>query len=310
MSVRNLFVILNPAADRGRTAALAPMVRRELRRGRRPFEIALTAGPGHAAQLAEGAARAGWEAVVAVGGDGLVHEVVNGLMRAARDGCRAALGVVPAGSGNDFAKLLSVPGHHPDLAIQRVLAAEPRGVDVGRVNRCVAQRTPPVPWYFTNGVGLGFDAQVAVEAAKIRRLKGFAIYAAAVARTLRRLRSPRMRVELDGREIADRPLVLATLGNGACHGGSFWLCPGARLDDGLLDVLTADGRSVWEVMALLPKVLGGRHLGERGVAVERGRVARVSSDEPLPLHADGERVAAGVTDIEVEVLPGALPVLG
>jgi diacylglycerol kinase (ATP) len=136
------------------------------------------------------------------------------------------------------------------------------------------------------------------------------IYAAALLRVLRHLRTPRMRVEVDGQLIADRGLVVTTVANGACSGGSFWLCPNARVDDGLLDVLIADARSVWELSKMIPRVMRGTHLDSWGVEVHQGRHVVVSSEDPLPIHADGEIVGHGVTRIEIEVLPGRLTVLG
>lgn len=309
MPLSDVFVIVNPAADRGRAGLVAPRIEAALRAAGVRFRLVLTTGPGHASVLAEEAAREGWSAVIVAGGDGAVHEVVNGLMRAAGDGPSLPLGVVGWGSGNDFIKMLGLPHHRPEEALRRILAAEPRGVDVGKVVRCVAEKAPPGDWYFVNGIGLGFDAQVAVAARGIRRLRGFAIYAVAAARTLSRLRTPRMRVAVDGREVADRPLLLATIGNGACHGGSFWLCPRASVDDGLLDVLVADGRGLAGVLTLLPRVLRGGHLTARGVELHRGARVEVASDEPLPLHADGEIVAAGVREISIRILPGRLRVL-
>jgi YegS/Rv2252/BmrU family lipid kinase len=303
-------VILNPAAGRGGASSLWPELRRAFRAAGARAELVLTRAPGHAVELAESAARAGWPGVVAVGGDGVVHEVVNGLMRADAAGVRGtALGVIGGGSGNDFVKMLRLPAHHPYLAARRIALAAPRAIDVGRVNRCVAERGPAGVWYFTNGIGMGFDAQVAVHASQIRRLKGFAIYAVAALRTLRELRSPKMRVEVDGVVVADRRLVLATIGNGQCHGGSFWLSPNASVEDGLLDVLTADARSIPRVLALLPRVMRGRHLDSPGVAIHSGRIARVTSEEPVPIHADGELVASGVTELEAEILPHRLLVL-
>src|SRR5690606_25480414 len=115
-----------------------------------------------------------------------------------------------------------------------------------------------------------------------RRLRGMAIYGWALLRTLRALRTARVRVVVDGREVADRPLLLATIANGPCHGGSFWLCPDARLDDGLLDVLLADARGIPEILTLMPRVMRGRHLGARGVALHPARRVEVCSEEPLP----------------------------
>lgn len=309
MPIRDFLVIVNPAADRGRAARAVPPLEARLAAAGARWEVRRSERPGHAAELAESAAGAGWPAVVAVGGDGVIHEVANGLLRAAGEAPTLPLGLVPAGSGNDFVKLLGIPPRRPAAAADRLLAAAPRRVDVGRVERCVADQGPEGVWHFTNGVGLGFDAQVATEASRIRRLRGLAIYALALARTLRRLQSPRIRVEVDGRVVADRELVLATIANGACHGGSFRLTPGARLDDGALDVLVAHRRTVPGVLRLIPRVLRGDLHGIPGVELLRGAVVRVRSEVPLPIHADGELVARGVRELDVRVLPGRLTLL-
>jgi diacylglycerol kinase (ATP) len=303
------YVILNPAADRGRTGRLAPRVEAAFRAVGASYELVRTTRRGEAAELAEAAARDGWPAVVAVGGDGAVHEVANGLMRASGDEESVPLGVIPAGSGNDFVKMLGLRARHPEEAVRRLVAAVPRGADIGKVFAHDLEDGPVGPWYFTNGIGLGFDAQVAVHASKIQKLRGLAIYALAVVRTLRDLRNPHFRISVDGREVADRTLILATIANGPCHGGSFWLAPGASIDDGALDVLVADARNVGEVLTLIPAVMRGKHLGARGVHVLRGTRVEVRSDELLPIHADGEIVAKGVRSLSVELLRGKLTVL-
>lgn len=302
-------MIVNPVADRGRASRVVPRLEAAFRAAGARFEIALTGGPGDAARLAERAAREGWGAVVAVGGDGAVHEVANGLLRAAGAGPTVPMGVVAVGSGNDFVKALGLPRRDPAAAVAGLVGAGPRAVDVGRVSRSVGPDGPLPEWFFTNGVGLGFDAQVAREARGVRRLRGMAIYAWALARTLRRLGAPRIRVVVDGREVADRPLVLATVANGPCHGGAFWLCPGAAVDDGLLDVLVADARSPGEVLRLVPSVMRGTHLSRPGVELHRARTVELRSDEALPVHADGEIVAEWVRELSIEVLPGRLRVL-
>ena len=308
MNDRDYHVILNPASNRGRAAKLAPVLERAFRRQGSHAQVVLTAERGHGESLAYDAACAGHGAIVAVGGDGIVHEVANGLLRASSEMPTAPMGVIGAGSGNDFAKMLSMPTNL-DEAVERIVSASPRSVDVGRVNRWTVDHGEETPWYFTNGVGVGLDAQVAVRASKIRRLRGMAIYLTAVLRVLADLRSPRMRVTIDGVEVADRKLILTTVANGACHGGSFWLCPDACVDDGMLDVLVGDARSVAQVMALIPRVMRGKHLGARGVVIHRGRRVTISCDEPLPIHADGEIVGEGVREIEMELLPGRLTVL-
>ncbi len=303
------FVIFNPTASRGSASRSRPHIEAALREAGAEFELVETQWHGHARELAGRAVAEGWGALIAVGGDGIVHEVVNGLIAAGGEGPTPPLGVVPLGSGNDFVKMLGTPPHQPALAIQRILNAEPRQVDVGRVTRYVGAGGPAGVWHFTNGVGVGFDAQVAQHASRIKRLRGVALYAWGIVKALRELRSPRMRVVVDGREIADRPLILTTISNGPCHAGSFWLCPGALVDDGELDILIADARPRPALIRLLPRVLKGKHLSAPGVQLLRGRRVTVRSEEPLAIHADGEVVAEWVQELEIEVLPGKLTVL-
>ncbi|MEX2581827.1 MAG: diacylglycerol kinase family protein [Gemmatimonadota bacterium] len=307
--MRSFFVIFNPMASRGGAAKSRQAIEDAFAAAGAEWQLVATTARGHATELAKRAAEEDWGAVVAVGGDGVVHEVANGLMQAVDEGISVPLGIVPLGSGNDFIKMLGIAAHRPAEAVARIVAAQPRQVDVGRVLRHETGGGPPGVWYFTNGVGVGFDAQVATHARGIQKLRGVAIYVWAVMKTLGDLRSPSIQVIVDGEEIANRPLILTTVSNGPCHGGSFWLCPGASLDDGELDILIATARSLPGVLNLLPRVVAGKHLGQRGVELHRGRHVIVRSDERLPIHADGEIVADWVREMEIEVLPGRLTVL-
>lgn len=303
------YVIFNPMAARGRAARRREEIERAFAAAGAECRLVETEGRGHARELAERGVAEGWGAVVAVGGDGVVHEVANGLMRSAGEDATVPLGIIPIGTGNDFIKMLELPPHQPGEAVRRLLHATPRQVDIGRVSHHRTGGGPEGVWYFTNGVGVGFDAQVATHARGIQRLRGVAIYAWALMKTLSDLRSPRIHVTVDGREIADRPLILTTVSNGPCHGGSFWLCPGARVDDAQLDILIATARSLPAVLRLLPRVVFGKHLGQWGVELHRGSKVLVRSEERLPIHADGEIVADWVRELEIEVLPGRLTVL-
>jgi len=299
MSARSYFVIHNPTAARGGAAGVARRLEPVLDDSGVDYRIVSTETPRHAETLAEQAALEGWDAVVAVGGDGTVQQVAAGLLRASGEAPTIPLGIVGVGNGNDFIKLLDLPPQQPEAAIRRVLAAEPRAVDVGRVGTR----------YFTNGVGIGFDAQVAIEASKIRRLRGMPLYAWAVIKVLRSLRSPRIRLTLDGTTILDQPLTIVTVGNGACHGGGFWICPNARPDDGLFDVCVADAVSLPRLLRLLPNVMRGTHVHMPEVTVHRARHVHISSPDPLPMHADGEIFGDAIHEVSMEILPGRLTVL-
>ncbi|HEV7590931.1 MAG TPA: diacylglycerol kinase family protein [Longimicrobium sp.] len=294
------YVILNPTAGRGAAARAWPAVRAVLEGGGAQVELAETRRHGHAMDLAEAAAHAGWPVVVAVGGDGTVHEVANGLLRASGGGVTAAaLGIVAVGSGNDFALLAGVP-RDPAEAARRIVSTAERRVDVGRVG----------DRWFTNGVGVGLDARVAVEANRNRRLRGIGIYLWALARVLRSFRPPLLRVEIDGGEVIERPLTLATVGNGARHGGGFWIFPAAKIDDGLLDVCICDGLGTLQILRFLPKTLRGTHVGASCVHMRTARRVRISSDTPLPVHADGEILFEDARELEIEIGPGLLRLRG
>ncbi|HWK88388.1 MAG TPA: diacylglycerol kinase family protein [Longimicrobium sp.] len=298
MPIDRCYVIVNPTAGRGAGARVRARIVQDMERAGARVHVVETERRGHAAELAEAAARDGWPAVVAAGGDGTVHETVNGLMRAAGYGQSIPLGIVPVGSGNDFAQLAGVP-RDAGRALARILAAEPRAVDVGRVG----------DRWFTNGVGIGLDARVAIEVDRKRRLRGLAMYLAALATVLRSWRPARMRVEADGEVVADGPMTLVTVGNGGRHGGGFWICPDARIDDGVLDLCACDALGTLGILGFLPRVMRGSHTGAKCVHMHRVRRLRVTSDDPLPVHADGEIIARDAHEVDIEVAPGRLRVL-
>ncbi len=248
--------------------------------------------------------RAGCEnlAVIAVGGDGTVHEVGSGLV-----GGRAMLGVLPVGSGNDFAKMLSSP-RDPERAVAWFRRAEHRFSDVGEVTitRADGSRTRH---HFINGLGLGLEAVVADSARKARYLKGFARYLAAALWNLATYTPPRMQIMDDAGEFSGRQFLVA-IGNGCCAGGRFRLTPAARIDDGLLDVCRVDSLSRWRLLRILPTVLSGRHVRFEEVRMSQVAAININCPDGCMVHADGEVLAGDAVEIRVRVKAGTLPVLG
>ncbi len=295
---KRAFVIVNPFAGRGRGRRVWHRVRRAFEEAGVACRVHFTEAPRHATELAAQAAGQGWNAVVAVGGDGTVNEVVNGLLAGAPQGTAPPLGIVPAGSGNDFVKLLDLPYRRPRDVVGRLLAGRVRAVDVGRANGR----------YFTNGVGWGFDGHVALEAQRVRRLRGLAVYVWALIKSLRRYRNAHMRVEVDG-EVHEMVVTLAAVANGACYGGGFWLCPHAVIDDGWLDVCVGEAMSPARILRIVPLVMRGAHVGQPDVHFFRGRAVTLSSDVPLPAQVDGEILDTALTRLHAEVVPRALQVL-
>lgn len=290
--------VVNPSAGSGQAGRRWETIRDRWRDDGLELEERLTTGPGHAEELAEEAASAGWPALVAVGGDGTVHEVANGLLGAARGEATIPMGVIPVGSGNDFVRALDTPPD-PMEAARALPGAEPRRVDAGRVNGR----------FFMNGVGAGFDARVAIRARGIPWLKGTPLYGLALLRELISLHTPEVRVRLDDREVAAGPVTLVTSSNGPSHGGGFLLCPEARVDDGELDLLVVEALPRRQVLGFLTSSLQGGHPGRPGVHLHRGRRVEISSADPLPVHVDGEILDRAATRLEIEILPGRLTVL-
>jgi YegS/Rv2252/BmrU family lipid kinase len=283
-------VIVNPWAGRGAGERLLPRFE-ELLQGLR-YDLVMTEAPKHATALAAAAADEGYDVVVAVGGDGTTLEVLNGLV-----GRETAIAVLPIGSGNDFLKPLGVP-HDLEIAAGRLREGRIRPVDLGRVGDT----------YFGNGLGVGFGAQVVIESRKMPRMRGFALYLASVCRAVWRYRSPPMVFQFDDQELQGR-FLMAAIANGRCYGAGFWLAPDAEMDDGLFDLCLIAHMPIPLFFFHLPKVFKGKHTHIREVTMARARRVVVKASRPVPVHADGEIVSEGATEMEVEIVPQALQVV-
>jgi diacylglycerol kinase (ATP) len=236
--------------------------------------------------------------VVAVGGDGTLNEVINGVMASA--GARPLVGAVLTGRGRDAARNLGL-ARDPTLAVERLVLGEEVAIDLGRVvDAAGAARC------FVGAAGAGFDAVVA-EGARARGGAGTIPYLLAVAGALGRHRPQPAAIEGDGARVWEGGLTAAVVANGAAYGGGMRIAPGADPSDGRLDlvILGALGRA--ELLRWLPSVYRGAHLRHPRVATGRHRTVRVEAAVALAVHADGE--PAGRTPAAFEVLPGALRLL-
>jgi diacylglycerol kinase (ATP) len=291
--VRRVALLVNPAAGRGAGRRLAPEASERLRQAGVDCELQLTNTPGEMRALVASALRDGVDCIAVAGGDGSVNEAVNGYVGVARDD--QSFAVVPLGTGNDFAKMLGI-GNDWRIACDRIAQGRQKRVDAGRCNGHV----------FANGIGAGFDAQVAIEANQVRWLRGNAVYGVALARTLLlRYSTPNARIIHDGGTIEGGITMLA-LANGTTYGGAFRIAPGADIADGMLDLMVADRLSRAGIIGFIPHVLRGTHVGRKGVTLVRTRRCVLETDEPLAVHADGEIIDPASKRFEVEVLPRAL----
>lgn len=294
-----IHLIYNPVAGRGRAAPALSRTRAFLDAAAVPYTLVTTAGPGHATELAR-AAPAG-ATVVAMGGDGTVHEVVRGILKCGKGDAASdkVLATLPVGSGDDFAFAMGIPRDDLDAALRRLLDGTVTSIDVGDVNG------EP----FVNAFGVGFDAEVAHRVVHAPRfLKGLAAYLYAVVTTLGRLDPSHVDVTIDGEEVYAGKALLVSCQNGPRTGGSFLFAPEARNDDGMLDVVVAGAFDKLGALGILPKVMRGRHLGHPKVHLFQGKDVRLTWQRPQHAHAEGEQLPPGTT-FHVTLRPGALRVL-
>ncbi len=295
-------IILNPVAGRGRGARVEPELRRYLEAEGLDFDLVRTVRGGHAAELAEQAVHDGFESVVAAGGDGTMHEVVNGLMSASGGAEAGTLGIIPIGSGGDFAYTVGVP---TDLraACHRLAHGQVRVVDVGRVT-VSGQGTR----YFDNTVGIGFDGVVTVEALKVKWLRGLALYLPVVLKTVfLSLKVPHATIDYDGQKMV-LPALMITVANGPREGGGFLVAPQAQPDDGIFDLCIAAEVSRLVILGLIPHFIQGTHVDREPITMARARRVTISSPDDLVAHVDGEVLCTEGHQIECEILPQRLRV--
>ena len=296
-------LIVNTTAGRGHAGRVLPRVENCLGHCGVHYDLVRTEAPGQAIDLAREAVLAGYERVVAMGGDGTTNEVTNGLLLAAEEGYRAVLGVIPAGSGNDFAYAVGIPTDLKE-ACQRLAEGRERTVDVACVTVDGQSRV------FDYGVGIGYDADVLLETRKMKSLRGFIMYLWAALRVLAtndKWPYP-MRITVDEKPLPHQAVTLITIANGPRAGGGFLLAPDAKPDDGLLDVCVADPLGRLGILYLLPHAMRGTHKDKEPVTILRGRHVLIEGKRGLPGHIDGEVLCTEGYRLEFEILPGQLKV--
>lgn len=287
---RSVGLVVNPTSGRGKAGRLLPEIRARLVSLGCAAEVYTSASASHASELAADASRR-HDVVAAVGGDGMVAFVAQGVL-----GTEAALGIVPAGTGNDLAANLGYARRKPLEACAVLARGRRRRIDVGRIEGgrvflCVA--------------GGGFDSEVNREANR-SRLRGTPVYVVAVLRTLRRFTPARFDVTLDGERRRFDGMFVA-VGNAASYGGGMRITPDAVLDDGVFDVCLVGRMGKAALFAQLPRLFNGSHVRHPAVEVVRAARVEIAADRPFVLYADGEEV--GPLPVALTVEPAALDVI-
>ncbi|MCH7831163.1 MAG: diacylglycerol kinase family lipid kinase [Proteobacteria bacterium] len=299
MATATIHLFLNPTAGRGRAGARQARILALLQEAGLDVELHASRAVGDMESQVLSSVDAGATRIVVAGGDGSVHEAVNGILRSKNS---AGLGVIPTGTGNDFAKACSISlnwEHATRLLADRLAANQSaRPVDAGKMNNR----------FFANGAGIGFDAKVTRTAQSIHLPIGDLIYLLAILKAMiDGIATPRVRITADGYSW-DGPLTLANISNGPWAGGMFYIAPMADNSDGQLELIIAKPITRLGILNLLPKLVKGTHLQEAVIVHRTVTKLTIQADAPIPSHLDGE-VQELQTDFELTILPGALDLL-
>jgi YegS/Rv2252/BmrU family lipid kinase len=298
------FVIVNPASGSGKTGRRWPGLDARMRAEGGEFDVEFTREPGHAEHLARTAAAGGAQAVIVVGGDGTLNEVVNGLIADDAPIRDVAIGILPVGTASDFARAMGMPRDALSAAIHLLRSARPEPLDVGRID-CVLGGQSSTR-YFVNVAGLGFDGEVADRVNRAGKSGGMLTYQIALLQNLGAYQNKHARVTIDGqtREGAMNSVIVA---NSRYFGGGMFIAPNARWDDGRFDVILLGDFGKLEVVANLPRLYRGTHLTHPKVTELRATEVKVEAHERMFIQAEGE--LAGEAPATFRVLPGVLKIL-
>lgn len=269
-------IIANPISGKGYTRTVWPALQERLNLLGVEYAVVWTERPGHAVRIAREAAGSGFTRILSIGGDGTLREIVEGALTTGVD-----IGVVPAGSGNDFSRTIGLPSD-PLMSLDIALGRHVARVNVGEANGSV----------YINVAGCGFDAEVAALAAGgLRFLGGKLSYLASALVKLATYRPRVFRVCIDG-ECISRRIYLVAVANGRFYGGGMMIAPDADPADGLFDICIVRAMPRARFAANLSKIYSGSHITDPYVEMRRGRCVTVEADAPAQCQADGEIVAA------------------
>lgn len=301
---RKVKIILNPMADMGNAWRVARDLR-SITEQHGGVDWSGTVYPGHAIDLAQQAGEQGYDMVIAMGGDGTVHEVINGLMKVSEEK-RPVLGVVPVGSGNDFAHGINAASKPTD-ALNCALDGEASSVDLGLMTDEHGRNE-----YFDNTLGIGFGAVVTIRSHQLPVVRGFLMYLTAVIQTIiLNHNAISMQIETDDQKWQQKVIYLVIC-NGPREGGGFLIAPDAKIDDGLLHYAMITDVSRLMMFRIVPEVMKGTHGRFKQVRMGSCKKFTLSADRPLYIHADGEIFTGPGTDlrkVSFQILPNALKVV-
>jgi YegS/Rv2252/BmrU family lipid kinase len=303
MSVPHAKVIINPAAGANKTYRKWPQLSRLLSHIGLSFDHKYTEGSGHAIELAREAASDGYRYLVAVGGDGTVHEVANGILHTGNTG-EVSLGIVSTGTGSDFARSTGISRDYVN-ACSSLMSPNRRIIDAGIIeyhkNGAKTRR------FFVNAAGIGFDAAAVESTEKIPKYFGGTIpYLTGLLRTLAGYKNKLVKMNIDDSNESGKILSLM-VANGNYLGGGMRIAPDAAMSDGVLDVVIIGDVGKLDLLKSLPMIYKGTHGNHSKVTIRRAATVSVESSERLPVHADGELLGEG--PVSFRLVPSALSIV-
>ncbi len=285
-----LCLIVNPNAGKKKGMSAADEAAASFVNHGIDFDIKISEKPGDSVNLAASLKIEDYGGVIAVGGDGTLFEVINGLLLN-RNSISVPIGQIPVGTGNSFIKDLGI--FTKEQSFSAIVSGNIREIDLGHF-KCSSGN-----FYFANLLGTGFVSNVAYRARKYKKL-GSLSYILGVIEEVAVLKSVKIVLDIDG-EIFKRDAVFTEICNSRYTGGEMMMAPNAEIDDGLMDIVILNKVSVMKLLSLFPKLFKGTHIGDEAVEVLRGKNISLKSSRPLALTPDGETF--GNTPIEVSTHP-------
>jgi YegS/Rv2252/BmrU family lipid kinase len=292
-----LGIILNPAAGRGRAGNIRKRLVSCLQEKKIPFQLELTRGPGHAKEIAFRMSEI-IETIVAAGGDGTINEVVSGIV-----GRKAAIAILPLGSGNDFNKVIGI-SKKIDHAIDAIINGTRKLLDLGKVsywNHWGEKKER----YFINTLGMGLDAEIAKETKQIKFLRGLPLYLLAAVKALQKHCPNEYRITEEKMTKVERAFFICA-GNGCFEGGGFKLLPNANPNDSLLDICILRVMPIHKAIGIVPKLIKGTHENLPKVSMWKSRKFFIEAKNTFILHGDGEILDENTIRAEVKLAPSQI----
>jgi len=282
--MRKIKFIINPVAGDGSSKKMIKIIHDKMATRKIPYSISISGYKGEIEELAREAASQDYTDVVAVGGDGTVMEAFNGIYDK-----NIALGIIPSGTGNDFAKMFNL-SHDFEEDLNRILIGNIEWIDVGKVNDT----------HFLNIAGLGIDSSILEKTEKLKKkIKGPMAYLISTFLVLAKYKCEEITINIDGCEIKKNAYLVA-IGNGNFYGGGMKITPEASLSDGLLDIVIIHKIPKIKFARLFKKVYSGDHIFEDVVENYKGKKISITASPDVKINVDGNLIGQGSCEITIE----------